>query len=48
MMDKKRPSSQTGFQNKNHYKESSTGLLKGRDGHRVEYNRSTGKFEAIK
>jgi hypothetical protein len=35
-------------QNKNYYRESSTGLLKNRDGQRVEYNKSSGKIEAIK
>ncbi len=35
-------------QNKNYYSEKSSGILKDKDGHRVEYNRSTGKLEAIK
>lgn len=35
------------IQNKNYYKETSTGLLKDKDGQRVEYNKSTGKIEAI-
>lgn len=35
-------------QNKRYYKETSTGILKNKDGVRVEWNRSTGKLEAIK
>ena len=35
-------------QNKRYYKEASTGILKDIDGVRVEWNRSTGKLEAIK
>ena len=35
-------------QNKNYYREASTGILKDRDGQRVEYNRGIGKLEAIK
>jgi hypothetical protein len=33
---------------KTYYTEKSTGILKDRDGVRVEWNRSTGKLEAIK
>jgi hypothetical protein len=36
------------LQDKSYYKEYSTGILKDKDGLRVEYNRSTGKLEAIK
>lgn len=35
-------------QNKRYYREASTGILKDKDGVRVEYDRSTGKLEAIK
>ena len=35
-------------QNKRYYREGSTGILKDKDGVRVEYDRSTGKLEAIK
>lgn len=35
-------------QNKRYYREKSTGILKDKDGTRVEYDRSTGKLEAIK
>ena len=35
-------------QNKNYYKEKSTGILKDKDGQRVDYNQSTGRLEAIK
>jgi len=35
-------------QNKRYYREKSTGILKDKDGQRVEYDRSTGKLEAIK
>jgi len=35
-------------QDKGYYKENSTGILKDKDGVRVEYNKSTGKLEAIK
>lgn len=35
-------------QNKRYYTEKSTGILKDIDGKRVEWNRSTGKLEAIK
>ena len=35
-------------QNKRYYREASTGILKDKDGVRVEYNSSTGKLEAIK
>jgi len=35
-------------QNKRYYKEKSTGILKDKDGQRVDYNQSTGKMEAIK
>ena len=35
-------------QNKRYYKEASTGILKDKDGVRVEWNKSTGKLEAIK
>lgn len=35
-------------QNKRYYKEKSTGILKDKDGQRVDYNQSTGKIEAIK
>lgn len=34
-------------QNKRYYKETSTGILKDKDGRRVEWNKSTGKIEAI-
>jgi hypothetical protein len=35
-------------QNKRYYTEKSTGVLKDVDGKRVEWNRGTGKLEAIK
>lgn len=35
-------------QNKRYYKEKSTGLLKDKDGVRVEYNTNTGKMDAVK
>jgi hypothetical protein len=35
-------------QNKNYYKEKSTGMLKDRDGVRVKYNDNTGKLDAVK
>ena len=35
-------------QNKNYYPEKSTGILKDKDGVRVEWNRRTGRLEAIK
>jgi len=35
-------------QNKNYYREQSTGVLKDKDGRRVKWDDNTGKMEAIK